>query len=141
MINIYLSLFLIFIGVVLKTFKTLYIVKATPLKASIISGFTQVISVVSIKFIIDYTTWWAITLLIGINIIGVYITTLYFNFSLNKKVLASNTSEISELDDAIEHCKVVANAHKCDQCGQNHLQLGNWLRELKNLKYNKKAYD
>lgn len=35
------------------------------------------------------------------------------------------------LDEAIEHCKEKVND---SPCGQNHLQLMNWLLELKSLK-------
>lgn len=35
------------------------------------------------------------------------------------------------LDEAIEHCKEKVND---SPCGQNHLQLMNWLIELKHLK-------
>ena len=34
------------------------------------------------------------------------------------------------LDEAIIHCKDVANS-KCDKCGEEHRQLAEWLKELK----------
>lgn len=34
------------------------------------------------------------------------------------------------LEEAIEHCKAVANA-KCDSCGAEHRQLAYWLEELR----------
>ena len=34
------------------------------------------------------------------------------------------------LEEAIEHCKSVANA-KCDSCGAEHRQLAKWLEELR----------
>jgi hypothetical protein len=34
------------------------------------------------------------------------------------------------LDEAIQHCEEIANS-KCDKCGEEHLQLANWLKELK----------
>lgn len=37
------------------------------------------------------------------------------------------------LDEAIKHCEEVADS-KCDECGTEHRQLAEWLRELKQLK-------
>ena len=34
------------------------------------------------------------------------------------------------LDEAIIHCEDVANS-KCDKCGEEHRQLAEWLKELK----------
>jgi hypothetical protein len=38
------------------------------------------------------------------------------------------------LDDAIEHCNDVANNCKNKSCANDHLQLAEWLMELKKLK-------
>ena len=38
------------------------------------------------------------------------------------------------LNEAIEHCKEQAEKHGCDACGKEHIQLANWLIELKKLK-------
>lgn len=37
------------------------------------------------------------------------------------------------LDEAIKHCYEVAD-RKCDDCGKEHLQLAQWLEELRQLK-------
>lgn len=37
------------------------------------------------------------------------------------------------LDEAIKHCEEVADS-KCDECGAEHRQLAEWLKELKELK-------
>jgi hypothetical protein len=37
------------------------------------------------------------------------------------------------LDEAIKHCEEVADS-KCDECGAEHRQLAEWLRELKQMK-------
>jgi hypothetical protein len=37
------------------------------------------------------------------------------------------------LDEAIKHCEEVADS-KCDECGAEHRQLAEWLRELKQIK-------
>ena len=37
------------------------------------------------------------------------------------------------LNEAIEHCKEQAEKHGCDACGKEHIQLANWLIELKKL--------
>ena len=37
------------------------------------------------------------------------------------------------LDEAIEHCKEVAN-NVCGKCSEDHLQLASWLTELKELR-------
>lgn len=42
------------------------------------------------------------------------------------------TSKMS-LDEAIKHCEEVADS-KCDECGAEHRQLAEWLRELKQMK-------
>lgn len=41
------------------------------------------------------------------------------------------------LDDAIEHCNDVANSCKNKSCANDHLQLAEWLMELKKLKEEK----
>ena len=48
------------------------------------------------------------------------------------------------LEEAIKHCEEVAEAHtkfnsyggyeSCDECGKDHRQLAEWLRELKELR-------
>ena len=38
------------------------------------------------------------------------------------------------LDNAIEHCNDVANSCKNKSCANDHLQLAEWLMELKKLK-------
>lgn len=137
--NAIFCLFVILVGVMLKTLKSLYILKSTPMKAAVISSFIQVVNVVSIKFIIDYTTWWAVMALVLINVIGVYVVMHFFEHNLNKKTQKPNNQEINDLTDAIDHCDAVANSHKCDACGDSHRQLGNWLRELRGLKKNAKS--
>ena len=37
------------------------------------------------------------------------------------------------LDEAIKHCEEVADT-KCNECGNEHRQLAEWLKELKQLK-------
>lgn len=37
------------------------------------------------------------------------------------------------LDEAIKHCEEVADS-KCDECGAEHRQLAEWLKELKRMK-------
>ena len=37
------------------------------------------------------------------------------------------------IDEAIKHCEEVAD-RKCDECGAEHRQLAEWLRELKQMK-------
>jgi hypothetical protein len=39
------------------------------------------------------------------------------------------------LDEAIQHCKEVYEKQKCIECGLEHLQLANWLSELKLLRF------
>jgi hypothetical protein len=38
-----------------------------------------------------------------------------------------------DLESAIKHCEEVADS-KCDECGAEHRQLAEWLKELKELK-------
>ena len=42
-------------------------------------------------------------------------------------------SEVMSLDEAIKHCREIGK--QCDDCGREHLQLAEWLTELK--KYRK----
>ena len=51
----------------------------------------------------------------------------YFTFQIGHMKICFNMT----LDEAIEHCKEKVND---SPCGQNHLQLMNWLIELKHLK-------
>ncbi len=37
------------------------------------------------------------------------------------------------LDEAIQHCEEVA-SNVCGECSEDHMQLANWLKELKELK-------
>jgi len=37
------------------------------------------------------------------------------------------------LDEAIKHCEEIAYS-KCDKCGEEHKQLAEWLKELKERK-------
>ena len=39
--------------------------------------------------------------------------------------------EIMSLDEAIEHCVDVFESTDCDDCALEHLQLADWLTELK----------
>lgn len=41
-----------------------------------------------------------------------------------------NYNSVMTLDEAIKHCREVADK-KCDDCGKEHLQLAEWLEELK----------
>jgi len=38
------------------------------------------------------------------------------------------------LDQAIEHCYEVAENEQCYDCAEQHLQLAEWLEELKNYR-------
>jgi hypothetical protein len=38
------------------------------------------------------------------------------------------------LDEAIEHCIEVFESEACEECAMEHLQLANWLIELKEYK-------
>ena len=44
------------------------------------------------------------------------------------------------LDEAIEHCEEVAKI-VCDECAEEHMQLAEWLRELKKLREQSKKVD
>ena len=43
------------------------------------------------------------------------------------------------LDEAIKHCYEVAET-KCNECGKEHLQLAEWLEELKELRQSKEVF-
>ena len=132
--NAIICLSVIFIGVILKTLRSLLIIKSNAIKTAIISGFIQSINIISIKFVIDYTNFISVIMLVIINVLGTFIVMCWYNEKVKRKVLRSNYDEIKELDSAISHCNDVANAHKCDTCGENHLQLAQWLKELKDIK-------
>lgn len=38
------------------------------------------------------------------------------------------------INEAIEHCKDIADNEKCEECALEHKQLAEWLIELKNLR-------
>lgn len=40
------------------------------------------------------------------------------------------------LDEAIQHCKEVAENTTCNACKEEHLQLAEWLKELKRRRDN-----
>ena len=41
---------------------------------------------------------------------------------------------INNIQEAIQHCKDVANSKVCEDCKQDHLQLAKWLEELQDYK-------
>ena len=43
-------------------------------------------------------------------------------------------SNIMTLDEAIKHCEEISNG--CDKCADEHRQLADWLKELKNYRQN-----
>ena len=76
------------------------------------------------------------------------ISSVYMGFDMNKSfnetmeslkriqkkdVVNDPNSKIMSLNEAIKHCDDISEKHKCDACGQQHAQLGAWLRELKRL--------
>lgn len=132
--NYIICLSIILIGVILKTLRSLFLIKSSAIKTAITSGFIQSINIVAIKFVVDYTNFISVILLVLINVLGTFIVMNIYNERVKRKVLRSNYDEIKELDSAISHCNDVANAHKCDTCGENHLQLAQWLKELKDIK-------
>lgn len=44
------------------------------------------------------------------------------------------------LDEAIEHAREVADNTECSECADEHLQLAEWLEELKWLRFERKAF-
>lgn len=51
-----------------------------------------------------------------------------------------NTSSEMTLDEAIEHAQEIADS-RCDTCGQEHRQLAEWLRELKQYREYFKSFE
>ena len=47
-----------------------------------------------------------------------------------EKQTVQTRKSVMTLDEAIKHCEEVAES-KCDECGAEHRQLAEWLRELK----------
>lgn len=123
-----------FIRVFMRVLRSLMIIKSSKLHASLMGSFTAVISVVLTKLIVKLDTIFACSVAAIIYFIGCYLAMDVYERRIQKKdVVNTPNSKIISLDEAIEHCDNIAEEHKCDSCGQQHAQLGAWLRELKRL--------
>lgn len=48
--------------------------------------------------------------------------------------MKDKTTTVMTLDEAIEHCEDVFKTEECKDCANEHLQLANWLKELKQVR-------
>lgn len=97
-------------------------------------SFTAVISVILTKLIVKLDIIFACSVAAIVYFIGCYLAMDVFEKKIQKKdVVSDPNSKIISLDEAIKHCDDVSEKHKCDTCGQQHAQLGAWLRELRRL--------
>lgn len=123
-----------FIRVFMRVLRSLMIIKSSKLHASLMGSFTAVISVVLTKLIVKLDTIFACSVAAIVYFIGCYLAMDVYEKRIQKKdVVNDPSSKIISLDEAIKHCDDVSEKHKCDVCGQQHAQLGAWLRELKRL--------
>lgn len=62
---------------------------------------------------------------------------MYYSLMMKRPSTAYKTGQLT-LDDAIKHCEEVLPLCENDEVREEHIQLGNWLKELKELKEWKK---
>lgn len=52
---------------------------------------------------------------------------------MNKQIYDAEQQRLMSLDEAIQHC--IEKGQGCTQCAEEHLQLAEWLKELKQYRY------